>query len=321
MRKAESEQRLFILFSSERFLLLPVGGRLGGTSIMERTNAGSDIPLTLQRRREFLAKVLALAAGASVAQHNRNGRSTTACLLIIVMIRCTRRCARETMQCRRLCEHELNSSAMDICTSRTRPDQIAAGIARLAFALIAAALLMACATPGTDSTSIKDSRWNMTRASFGMPGGGVTPTLEFRGGRVFAHSGCNRASGTYQDRNGTIAIDALMSTKMGCRDTLNQFEIRYYKLLSANPVYRIDADTLTVAADGDSAGFTRAGAPVSRIIEVAPMRVDCVGVAKMSCLQWREKPGEPWRRHYGDIAGFIHEAGTTYRLRIREEPV
>ncbi len=215
----------------------------------------------------------------------------------------------------------MSSSATDTCTRPRRAKHSGAAIIKLAFVLIAAALLAACATPAPHSAPTTESRWNMTHASFGTPGGGVTPTLEFRGGRIYAHSGCNRASGNYQDRGSRLAIDALMSTRMACHDALNQFEIRYYKLLSANPVYRIDSDTLTVTAGGESARFTRARSLISRIIEVAPMRVDCIGVAKMGCLQWREKPDEPWRRHYGEIAGFTHRAGTTYRLRIREEPV
>ena len=152
----------------------------------------------------------------------------------------------------------MSSSARDTCTPPRRANRSGAAIPRLAFALIAAALLAACATPAPDSAPITESRWNMTHASFGMPGGGVTPTLEFRGGRVLAHSGCNRASGAYQDRGGQLALDALMSTRMACQDALNQFETRYYKLLSANPAYRIDSDTLTLTAGGESARFSRA---------------------------------------------------------------
>ena len=189
-------------------------------------------------------------------------------------------------------------------------------------ALLAAALLSACAKPpaGQDPPRIAESRWNMTHASFGVPAG-VTPTLEFRAGRVLAHSGCNRGSGAYQDRDGTLAIDALMSTRMACRDDINRFEITYYRLLGAHPAYRIEADALTLTAGDDNARFTRARESLGRTVEIAPTRVDCVGVTKMSCLQWRERPDEPWRRHYGEIAGFTHRTGTTYVLRVREETV
>ena len=130
---------------------------------------------------------------------------------------------------------------------------------RLSLALLAAALFAGCATPSTPepaSPRIADSRWIMTDATFEMPGG-ITPTLELRAGRVLAHSGCNRGSGAYRDAGATLAIDALMSTKMACRDALNQFEINYYRLLSASPAYRIDGDTLTLTAGSDRARFTR----------------------------------------------------------------
>jgi heat shock protein HslJ len=127
---------------------------------------------------------------------------------------------------------------------------------RLSLALLI--LLAACASPAPESTPprITDGRWTMTDASFAMPGG-VTPALEFRAGRVLAHSGCNRASGAYRDPGDKLVIDALMSTKMACGDALNQFEINYYRLLSASPAYRIDGGTLTLTTASDRARFKR----------------------------------------------------------------
>jgi heat shock protein HslJ len=129
---------------------------------------------------------------------------------------------------------------------------------RLSLALLAAALFVGCATSTPESASprIADSRWIMTDAAFEIPAG-VTPTLELRAGRVLAHSGCNRGSGAYRDAGARLAIDALMSTKMACRDALNEFEINYYRLLSASPAYRIDGDMLTLSAGSDRARFTR----------------------------------------------------------------
>ena len=215
----------------------------------------------------------------------------------------------------------MTPSATEIGTSPERADHVRKAITGLALALVAAALLAACASSASEPAPVAEGRWTMVQASFGMPGGGIIPTLEFRGGRVFAYSGCNRASGPFQDDGGRLAVGALMSTRMGCRDALNDFEIRYYALLAANPEFRLDGETLTLTAGDDTARFARVRGPVTRVIELAPTRVECVGVTRMSCLQWREKPDEPWRRHYGEIAGFAHRPGTTYVLRIREEPV
>ena len=120
-------------------------------------------------------------------------------------------------------------------------------------------LAAACVTQNPQSASARlgESRWTMTEASFGKPEG-VTPTLELRGGRILAHSGCNRASGAYKDLAGSLEVGALASTRMACRDALTRFEIAYYRLLSARPAYRIDGETLTLTAGGDSARFMRA---------------------------------------------------------------
>lgn len=129
---------------------------------------------------------------------------------------------------------------------------------RAVLALLAATLIAACAsaTPEAPAAALADSRWSMTDASFGKPDD-TKATLELRAGRLFAHSGCNRASGNYQDLGGKLEIVALMSTKMGCRDALNRFENRYYGLLSSHPAYRIDGNTLTLTAGDDRARFSR----------------------------------------------------------------
>ena len=41
----------------------------------------------------------------------------------------------------------------------------------------------------------------------------------------------------------------------------------------------------------------------------------------MQCLQVRDSPEQAWRLHYGEIAGFTHELGIEYRLRILEDEV
>ncbi len=97
----------------------------------------------------------------------------------------------------------------------------------------------------------------MSDASFAIPDN-VIPTLEFRAGRLLAHSGCNRASGSFRDLGGRLEVTALLATKVGCREPLNQFEIAYYRLLEATPAYRIDQGALVLTAGADRARFTRA---------------------------------------------------------------
>ena len=134
-------------------------------------------------------------------------------------------------------------------------------IISVAACALATALLAACtpmpATPPAVAASISDSRWNMSEASFGIPEG-VTPTLEFGAGRLTAHSGCNRAFGPYKDLGGRLEAGPLAATRMGCRDAINEFEIKYYRLLSLTPAYRFEGATLTLTADSGRVKFQRA---------------------------------------------------------------
>ena len=67
---------------------------------------------------------------------------------------------------------------------------------------------------------------------------------------------------------------------------------------------------------------TNATAPLKHVvIEVAPVQVDCVGVAPMKCLQYREQGSTEWLNHYGAIEGFEFQEGYRYTLRIAEYKV
>lgn len=67
---------------------------------------------------------------------------------------------------------------------------------------------------------------------------------------------------------------------------------------------------------------TNATAPLKHVvIEVAPVQVDCVGVAPMKCLQYREKGTTDWLNYYGAIEGFEFQEGYRYTLRIAEYAV
>lgn len=56
-------------------------------------------------------------------------------------------------------------------------------------------------------------------------------------------------------------------------------------------------------------------------IEVAPTLVDCVGVARMQCLQYRKVGETQWSNHYFGIEGFEYQPDYRYVLEIKQTPV
>ena len=58
-------------------------------------------------------------------------------------------------------------------------------------------------------------------------------------------------------------------------------------------------------------------------LEVAPKRHACTGVIEMQCLMVRERvPGQApqkWQPFFGNIAGFTHVPGQSYKLRVRKD--
>lgn len=61
-------------------------------------------------------------------------------------------------------------------------------------------------------------------------------------------------------------------------------------------------------------------APDDVILEVAPAKVDCVGVAPMKCLQVRKNGGD-WETFYAPIEGFDFQEGSRYRLQVKVSEV
>jgi hypothetical protein len=59
-------------------------------------------------------------------------------------------------------------------------------------------------------------------------------------------------------------------------------------------------------------------APVERVVvmDVAPQRVSCQGVAPQECLRVREHPDTAWALFYQSIDGFEFEPGFDYTLRV-----
>lgn len=52
------------------------------------------------------------------------------------------------------------------------------------------------------------------------------------------------------------------------------------------------------------------------VLEVAPYRQECVGVAPMQCLVVRRDGQGDWQLFYDPIEGFEHRPGYAYRLRV-----
>lgn len=50
---------------------------------------------------------------------------------------------------------------------------------------------------------------------------------------------------------------------------------------------------------------------------VGPARVDCVGVGPMFCMVYRDAPGGPWKRFYGEIEGFRFVPGDEVDILVR----
>lgn len=78
----------------------------------------------------------------------------------------------------------------------------------------------------------------------------------------------------------------------------------------------------TSAAAGMSPGSGGTTVPAGAVRwTVGPSLVECVGVAPMWCLLYRDAPDGPWKRHYGGIEGFEFRPGDETDLLVRFETV
>jgi heat shock protein HslJ len=110
---------------------------------------------------------------------------------------------------------------------------------------------------------IADGRWELIGSSFitgaRLPGA-RRPTLEFKGGRLAAFSGCNRATGNAVEADGRMAVGRLATTRMACPEPLASFEQRFFMLIEAEPELRIEGEELVLVAGNENARFQRAEA-------------------------------------------------------------
>lgn len=63
-------------------------------------------------------------------------------------------------------------------------------------------------------------------------------------------------------------------------------------------------------------GYTNAQS--IKTIFIHPHKVACTGVGPSTCMQYRNNTNESWKLMYGEIKGFTHVEGTSYKLKIKE---
>ena len=118
----------------------------------------------------------------------------------------------------------------------------------------------AAPVPAPALIPVPDGSWELITSTFvgaGRIPGVPRATLAFRDGRVFAFGGCNTANATARNADGRLEVLALTTTRRSCPEPLGAFETRFFKLLQSQPVFRIESDTLLLAAGDHSARFRR----------------------------------------------------------------
>lgn len=127
------------------------------------------------------------------------------------------------------------------------------------------ALIQGCATAPTPEAglppiALPDGNWEIVAASFAQTGrvpGAPRATLAFQNGRISANSGCNSASAAVRGVAGRLEVEKLAATRRACPEPLGWFESRFFGLLKAGPLYRVDGDALVLVAGDNNARFRR----------------------------------------------------------------
>lgn len=60
---------------------------------------------------------------------------------------------------------------------------------------------------------------------------------------------------------------------------------------------------------------------IVQVLEIAPQKIPCVGVAPQECLQVRETGQTEWQNFYDPIEGFTFVTGFSYLLRVERTTV
>lgn len=88
------------------------------------------------------------------------------------------------------------------------------------------------------------------------PVSGTTIRLEFADDRISAEAGCNRLFGTVDTSLGTLTVDSLGATRMGCPAELMEQDRWLSEFLSSKPKWSREDDTMTLDNGRDRIVFT-----------------------------------------------------------------
>ncbi|ARR54924.1 MULTISPECIES: META and DUF4377 domain-containing protein [Sphingomonadales] len=215
--------------------------------------------------------------------------------------------------------------------SEYRPGRIAIALAAALSATTAVAAAKPVAQP-QGPARLAAQHWDLVDWTGRQVPQGKRLRLDFdaKRGSFSTDTMCNRAGGSYSIKGSSIRLGGrkgqFASTLMACPEPAMTFERRYVASLGAVRSWRIDGDRLVLrTAKGERLTYQAAHKPAAdaprRFIYVSAETKPCHGVAPMTCLQIREKPGDPWQLHYGGIVDFDPQPGIEYRLRIIEEKI
>lgn len=209
-------------------------------------------------------------------------------------------------------------------------------VARLAIGLagmVAATAAGAATKPAPQSraaSALATHHWDLVGWTGGQVPGGKRLRLDFDGGRFSTSTMCNGAMGAYSVKGRSIRLGGMKgqiaTTLMACPEPAMSAERGYLKSLAAVRSWRIDGDRLALrTARGETLTYRAAHKPAAdaprKFIYVSAETKPCTGVARMRCLQVREKENAPWQLHYGRIVDFDPQPRIEYRLRIVEEKI
>lgn len=129
---------------------------------------------------------------------------------------------------------------------------------RMFFACAAVGLTASCTMFDEPPIPLPEGRWELLSASFTDTGripGVPRATLEIRGDRLAAYSGCNNGTGSVASVDGRMVVEQLAATRRACLEPLGGFEGRLFRMLRDKPYFRVENGVLTLAAGDLSARF------------------------------------------------------------------
>lgn len=120
-------------------------------------------------------------------------------------------------------------------------------------AAVLSSIVAACGGDADSSVTADDLDGRTFVATSFEPDGiveGSEITVDFAGGGLSVSAGCNVQNGGYSIDGGSLEVDAMTSTLMGCPEALMAQDDRIVTLLSSSPSVTLDGDTLVIDGDG-----------------------------------------------------------------------